>query len=156
MMLVDADPLHRLTTASRRTLASVHPAPTWDVRRFRPNLVIAATDALEGLLEANGHGRTPWLGEVVVPGGRPTARHAMTIQAQGDLPHNPTIAREAGEPPGIDASLGQPGRVLAGDVLDVPSEVISPRHARPRHGPHRLAAAARRVVRGSVICFGWA
>jgi uncharacterized protein YcbX len=119
--------------ASRRTLARLNPAATWDVRRFRPNLVIATADAAEGLVEAHGHGRSLRLGEVVVRCELPTASCAMTVQAQGDLPHDSiilrTIVREAGQPLGIDASVVRPVRVAVGDVVDVPSGVISPRNA---------------------------
>jgi uncharacterized protein YcbX len=113
----------RRTTASRRTLAHLNPAATWDVRRFRPNLVIATTEALEGLVEANGHGRTLRLREVAVRGERPTTHRAMTLQARGDLPHDPTIlrtiVREAGQQLGIYANVVRPGRVAVGDVVDV-------------------------------------
>jgi MOSC domain len=106
-------------------LARVNLAATRDVRRFRPNLVIATTEALEGLVEATWHGRTLRLGEVVVQGGRPTAHCVMTIQAQGDRPNDPTvlrtIVREAGQPLGIYASVVRPGRVAVGDVVDVRS-----------------------------------
>jgi len=58
----------------------------------------------------------------------------MTMQAQADLPNDPTIlrtiVREAGQPLGIDASVVQPGYVAMEDVVDVRSGVISPRNAR--------------------------
>jgi uncharacterized protein YcbX len=112
-----------MTTASLRTLARLNSAATWDVRRFRPNLVVATADAAEGLVEAHGHGRTLRLGEVVLQGELPTARCAMTVQAQGDLPHDPTILRtivwEAGQQLGIYASVVRPRRVAVGDLVAV-------------------------------------
>lgn len=54
---------------------------------------------------------------------RPTAGCTMTVQAQGDLPHAPTVlrtaVRAAGQPLGVYASVGRPERVAVGDVVDV-------------------------------------
>jgi uncharacterized protein YcbX len=53
----------------------------------------------------------------------PTARCAMTIQAQADLPKDPTvlrtIVREAGQQLGVYATVLQPGRVAVGDVVEL-------------------------------------
>ena len=118
----DAYPLHLLTTASLRAMAQLHPAATWDVRRFRPNILIATDVSLEGTLEAAWHGRTLQLGALVVRCELPTARCGMTIQAQADLPKDPTvlrtIVREAGQQLGIYASVLQPGPVAVGDVVE--------------------------------------
>ncbi|MGZ4507212.1 MAG: MOSC domain-containing protein [Blastococcus sp.] len=46
---VDALPLLVLTTASLRTAAALHPEGDWNVRRFRPNLVVDV--AGEGWIE---------------------------------------------------------------------------------------------------------
>jgi uncharacterized protein YcbX len=121
---VDAFPLHLLTTASLRTMARLNPASTWDVRRFRPNLLIATDDSLEGLVEAGWSSRTLRMGELAVLCEMPTARCRMAIQAQADLPNDPTIlrtiVREAGQELGIYASVIQPGRVAVGDVVEWP------------------------------------
>lgn len=53
----------------------------------------------------------------------PTARCRMTMQAQADLPNDPTvlrtIVREAGPQLGIDASVIHPERVVVGDVVEL-------------------------------------
>jgi uncharacterized protein YcbX len=119
----DAYPLHLLTTASLGAMARLNPAATWDVRRFRPNLVIATDDRMVGPVEAAWHGRTLRLGELVVRCEMSTARCAMTVQAQADLPKDPTvlrtIVREAGQHLGIYASVLQSGRVAVGDVVEL-------------------------------------
>jgi uncharacterized protein YcbX len=119
----DAFPLHLLTTASLRTMASLNPTASWDVRRFRPNILIATDASTEGLAEAEWHGRTLRLGELVVECELPTARCGMTMQAQGDLPKDPTvlrtIVREAGQQLGIYASVSYPGHVSVGDVVEL-------------------------------------
>lgn len=119
----DAYPLHLITTASLRTMARLKPDARWDVRRFRPNLVIATAAGVEGLVEATWHGRTLRLGELVVHCELPTVRCAMTIQAQADLPKDPTvlrtIVREAGQQLGIYASTVQPGRVSVGAAVEL-------------------------------------
>jgi MOSC domain-containing protein YiiM len=47
----------------------------------------------------------------------------MNIQAQGDLPKDPTvlhtIVRESGQHLGIYASVSQPGRVAVGDIVEL-------------------------------------
>ncbi len=119
----DAFPLQLLTTASLRTLARFNPAATWDVRRFRPNVVIATVEDVAGLVEATWHSRTLRLGEVLVQCELPTARCAMTMQAQADLPKDPTvlrtIVREAGQELGIYASVVHPGCVAVGDEVEI-------------------------------------
>jgi uncharacterized protein YcbX len=119
---VDAFPLHLLTTASLSAMARLHSAATWDVRRFRPSLLMATDDSLEGLVEAEWHGRTLRIGALAVRCEMPTARCRMTMLAQADLPNDATvlrtIVREAGQQLGIYASVIHPGRVAVGDVVE--------------------------------------
>jgi len=119
----DAFPLHLLTTASLSAMARFNPSATWDVRRFRPNLLIATDDNWEGLVEAGWSGRTLRMGELVVQCEMPTARCRMTMQAQAELANDPTvlrtIVREAGQQLGIYASVIHPGRVALDDVVEL-------------------------------------
>jgi uncharacterized protein YcbX len=119
----DAFPLHFLTTASLHTMARLNPAASWDVRRFRPNIVMTTADNVEGMPEASWLGRALRLGELIVQCELLTARCAMTMQSQADLPPDPmvlrTIVREAGQQLGIYASVVQPGCVAVGDVVDI-------------------------------------
>jgi uncharacterized protein YcbX len=119
----DAFPIHLLTTASLRAMTRLNPAATWDVRRFRPNVLIETNDDMEGLVEQGWCRRTLRLGELVVQCEMPTARCGMTIQAQAGLPKDPvvlrTIVQEAGQHLGIYASVIHPGRVAVGDEVEV-------------------------------------
>jgi uncharacterized protein len=119
----DAFPLHLLTTASLSAMARLHPAGTWDVRRFRSNLLITTNDGVDGLVEAAWHGRTLRMGELAVQCEMPTARCTMTMQTQADLPKDPRVlctgVREAGQQLGICPSVTRPGRVTVGDVVDL-------------------------------------
>jgi uncharacterized protein len=119
----DAFPLHLLTTASLSAMVRLNPPAAWDVRRFRPNLLIATDDGLEGLVEAGWSGRTLRMGELAVQCELPTARCRMTMLAQADLPNDPTvlrtIVREAGQELGIYASVSHPGRVALGDLVEL-------------------------------------
>jgi uncharacterized protein len=119
----DAFPLHLLTTASLIAMARLNPAATWDVRRFRPNIVIDTDAELDGPVEAEWHRRTLRLGELAVQCEMPTARCGMTTQAQAELPKDPTvlrtIVREAGQHLGIYASVIHPERVAVGDAVEL-------------------------------------
>jgi uncharacterized protein len=118
----DAFPLHLLTTASLSAMMHLNPAAAWDVRRFRPNLLITTDDSLVGPVEAAWCGRTLQMGELAVQCEMPTARCRMTMHAQADLPTDPTvlrtIVREAGQQLGIYASVIHPGRVAKGDMVE--------------------------------------
>jgi uncharacterized protein YcbX len=117
----DAFPIHLLTTASLDTLAQLHPASAWDVRRFRPNFVIE-TEA-EGFVENHWCGRTLRLGELVLSCAMPTVRCGMTTHAQAELPKDPAvlraIVRDAGQNLGIYARVVHPGRVTVGEAVEL-------------------------------------
>ena len=70
-------------------MVRLNPTASWDVRRFRPNIVITTADNVKGHLEATWPGRTLRLGELIVQCELPTARCVMTIQSQADLPLDP-------------------------------------------------------------------
>lgn len=94
----DLAALHLLTTSTLRTLTAAHPEGAFDVRRYRPNVLVKTDD--EGYVE-NG-----WVGQVAALGDDgaamrvtlPTMRCIMTTMAQSELPSDPsllrTIARE--------------------------------------------------------------
>src|SRR5204862_3646508 len=57
----DAAPLHLLTDATLAVLRAAYPEGRFDVRRFRPNVIIA-TGSAPGLIEEGWSGRTVALG----------------------------------------------------------------------------------------------
>jgi uncharacterized protein YcbX len=84
----DAAPLHLVTTATMARLRELEPASSFDVRRFRPNVVVAVEDP-PGFPENDWVGRTANLGtelQASVFLGAP--RCVMTTLAQGDLPRD--------------------------------------------------------------------
>jgi uncharacterized protein YcbX len=124
----DVAPVTLLTTASLRTAAEVHPAGTWDPRRFRPNLLIAIDG--DGFVENDWTGWRLNIGEIVLAVISPTPRCVMTTLPQEDLPadrgvlqalarHNRVEIEGAGRFTclGAYASVVKGGRVAIGDPV---------------------------------------
>ena len=89
----DAFPIHVLTTASLQAMARFNATVAWDVRRFRPNFLIASADGLEGLIEAGWGGRHLRIGTLELKCEIPTVRCGMTTHAQDGLPKDPSVLR---------------------------------------------------------------
>jgi uncharacterized protein YcbX len=87
----DASSLHIVSTASLRAMAEREPDGNWDVRRFRPNLLVASDEA--DSVELSWCGRRVGVGGAVVEVEEPTLRCVMTTLAQDDLPGDPGIMR---------------------------------------------------------------
>ncbi len=115
----DAFPLHVLTTAA---LAAMGSPERFDVRRFRPNVLIATSDG-------HGHVEKAWSGRDVRIGGAvarvqiPTVRCSMTTQAQPGLPKDPSVLRAivggADQGLGVYATIVTPGPVAVGDPVEL-------------------------------------
>jgi uncharacterized protein YcbX len=89
---VDALPLLVLTTASLRTGAALHPDGDWQVRRFRPNLVVDVDG--DGWIEDAWCGRsTLRIGAVDLRPEEPCVRCTMVTRPQPDLPEDRDIFR---------------------------------------------------------------
>jgi uncharacterized protein YcbX len=118
---VDALPLLLLTTASLRTGASHHAGGTWDVRRFRPNVLIEADG--DGWLEDAWAGHEVRIGNVSVQGIVPCSRCTMVTRPQPgldkDLDIFRTLNREHGATFGLWATVTTPGTIRAGDEVEV-------------------------------------
>lgn len=92
---LDLAPLHLLTTATLHGCRSARPDLNWDVRRFRPNLVIDLDGA--PFTEDTWAGRELQLGEVVLRVTQPTVRCAMPLRAQpapADEPAGDLLVRQ--------------------------------------------------------------
>ena len=105
----DLTPLHVLSTTSLSTMAAAHPDGDWDVRRFRPNVLVdTGADAIEALstLVAPGtpHPAFPedgWVGATIRAGGAggsfsvlmAAVRCAMPNRAQPGLDRDLEIYR---------------------------------------------------------------
>ena len=95
-------------------LRELYPAGAFDLRRFRPNLVLEFGDAAPGFVENAWHGRRLRIGDTVeleVLGDCP--RCVMTTLPQPELPADPGILRTA------DAVGNATGAQLAGPPGDL-------------------------------------
>ena len=126
---LDLAPLHLLTTATLEGASAARPDLDWDVRRFRPNVVV---DLDAGPFAEDGWaGREVTLGEVVLRITQPTVRCAMPLRAQP--PARPGGSPLARQPELHDAlvelnatfpnHLGVYAEVVAGGVVRVGDEV---------------------------------
>jgi uncharacterized protein len=117
----DAFPLLLLTEASLRRLQSLAPASTIDVRRFRPNFVLATDDDASSFPEAAWAGKRLRIGEVVLALTVPCPRCVMVTHPFADLPKDPailrTVVREADQCLGMYAQVETPGVVRRGDTI---------------------------------------
>ena len=112
--------VHVLTTATIDRLRELYPDGRFEVRRFRPNVVVATEE--RGFVENDWIGRTLALGDEVrleVTG--PCPRCVMTTLPQYDLPKDPGILRAAAKHNeanvGIYASVIRGGDVLRQDGI---------------------------------------
>ena len=93
---LDYAPVHLLTTGALDALGRAQPTSRFDVRRFRPNLVIAPADGATGFIENGWVSRTLAIGEQVrLEIVAPCPRCVMTTLAQGDLPKDTNVLRTA-------------------------------------------------------------
>lgn len=119
---VDAEPLLVLTTASLRTAAAMYPAGDWQVRRFRPNLLLDVDG--EGWLEDAwcGHS-TLRIGTAELRPQQPCVRCTMVTRPQPDLAEDRdifrTLARNHGGCFGVWTAVTRGGTVRVGDDVAV-------------------------------------
>ncbi len=118
----DLGALHVITTASLAALRAKAPGSDFDVRRFRPNLVIASIVS-DGLIEATWAGGALRVGTAAAQVDCPTVRCSMTIRAQPGLAADPhilrTVAADAERSVGVYATVTVSGRVRIGDEVDL-------------------------------------
>lgn len=115
---------HVLTTASLAAGRAAHPDGEWDVRRFRPQLLVDTAEA-EGFVENDWVGGRISVGEVELSPFMPTVRCVMPTRTQPGLDRDREIARVLqqvnGSNLGVYASVTTPGRVAVGDPVRVTS-----------------------------------
>jgi len=113
----DAATVHLLTTSSLRAIAAERPASAWDVRRFRPT-VLVDTDG-DGFLEDEWVGASLRIGGALAMFFAPTVRCVMTTRAQADLARDldvvKTINRAHQSNLGAYGIVQEPGAVSIGD-----------------------------------------
>jgi MOSC domain-containing protein len=118
----DLASVHILTTATIDRLRELYPQGRFEVRRFRPNIVVRPPASEVGFVENSWVGRMLALGDEVrlnITG--PCPRCVMTTLPQGDLPADPgvlrTAARENEANVGVYAEVIQGGTVRRGDPV---------------------------------------
>ena len=118
----DCAVVHVLTTATLDRLRELYPQGRFEVRRFRPNVVVDTSNGVTGFVEDAWIGRTVHIGEEVRLGiTGPCPRCVMTTLAQGDLPKDSGILRTAARHNdvnvGVYASVMRGGHVRRGDAI---------------------------------------
>lgn len=125
----DLSVLHLMTTATLRQLSALAPETDFDVRRYRPNVLI--DDEASGFPENDWAGHTFRLGaDLQVKVTLPTMRCVMTTLAQADLAQDrrtlrAIVAHNRLEIPGLGqwACAGVYADVAAGGTLRIGDEV---------------------------------
>jgi hypothetical protein len=85
----DAAAVHVLTTATIERLREFFPHGRFEVRRFRPNIVVEPVTTEEDFVENDWLGRTLTIGdELRLSITNPCPRCVMTTLPQGDLPRD--------------------------------------------------------------------
>jgi len=118
----DVAMVHLLTTATIDRLRELYPQGRFEVRRFRPNIVVQPAAGETGFAENDWVGHTLAIGPAVrlnVTG--PCGRCVMTTLAQGDLPRDPGILRAAARHNqvnvGVYAAVARGGMIRRGDPV---------------------------------------
>jgi uncharacterized protein len=108
--------IHILTTATIDRLRELYPQGRFEVRRFRPNIVVEPSSGEEGFVEDDWVGKTLVIGdEVRIDITEPCPRCVMTTLPQGDLPKDPGILRTAAQ--NNQVNVGVYGAVLQGGTI---------------------------------------
>jgi uncharacterized protein YcbX len=112
----DIGVVHVLTTATIERLRELYPQGRFEVRRFRPNIVVSIGPDAQGFVEND------WVDHTVAVGGEvrlritgPCPRCVMTTLPQGDLPRDPGILRAAAQH--NQANVGVYADVIAGGAI---------------------------------------
>jgi len=120
----DCAVVHLLTTATLDRLRELYPQGRFEVRRFRPNIVVQLGSDEKSFAE------NAWIGHTLVIGGEvrlnvtgPCARCVRTTLPQGDLPRDPGILRTAAQHNqvnvGVYAAVLRGGTIRSGDPVRI-------------------------------------
>ena len=115
--------LHLLTTGSLGTLGTVYPEGDFDVRRFRPNIVVATTPGSGGYPEERWVGKELELGGVRMLVGKPNVRCKVTTMTQPGIREDPrimeTVQRENASNLGVLGRATVEGNLRVGDPVSL-------------------------------------
>jgi MOSC domain-containing protein len=120
----DCATVHLLTTATLDRLQELYPQGRFEVRRFRPNIVVQLASGERGFKENSWVGQTLAIGDEVrlsITG--PCGRCVMTTLGQGDLARDPGILRTAAQynqdNVGVYAAVVRGGTIRRGDPIRI-------------------------------------
>jgi hypothetical protein len=117
----DAYPLLVVTDATLRKLHALAPSSLIDVRRFRPNFVIATES--EGFPELAWGGKQLRVGGATIDVLGPCPRCVMITHGFGDVPQDTglmrTVVKEADQNVGAYARVASGGEVHVGDAVEL-------------------------------------
>ncbi|MET8247806.1 MOSC domain-containing protein [Streptomyces sp. NPDC005202] len=108
--------VHLVTTATIERLRLLYPEGRFEVRRFRPNIVVATGPDEQGFVENDWIGHTVAIGDEVrlqITG--PCSRCVMITLPQGDLPRDAGILRTAAQHNQVN--VGVYADVIAGGTI---------------------------------------
>ena len=115
----DAFAIHLITDRSLATIEKLAPGSTVDVRRFRPNVVVAVDDVDGDFPEQAWIGRTLTVGDVELEIAAHCPRCVMVTRNFDDLPEDRSILRtivgHADQNIGVYANVKRAGVIHAGD-----------------------------------------
>jgi hypothetical protein len=118
---VDAAPLLLITTATLASAAGIYPEGRWDIRRFRPNIVLETPAT--SWLEDGWRGLGLRIGQVELSVRKPCGRCTMVTRPQPGIPADPTIfrslAHEHGATFGVLCDVVAPGRINVDDEVEL-------------------------------------
>jgi len=118
----DCATVHLLTTATLDRLRELYPKGRFEVRRFRPNIVVEPASDEKSFVENAWIGHTLRIGdEVRLNISGPCPRCVMTTLPQGDLPRDPGILRTVAQHNqvnvGVYANVARGGTIRRGDPV---------------------------------------
>ena len=123
-------PIHLLTSSSLAAGAVYHPEGTWDVRRFRPNLLLDTAGPRTGFVEDAWIDMTLVTGELQLWLRKACDRCVMTTRAQPGLRDEKAVLHTlAANHAGNLGLLANP--IRAGDVAEGDGAVLVPTPERP-------------------------
>lgn len=114
-------PFHIITTATLNHMKGLLPEADWDVRRFRPNIVIETCDADKGLVEQGWIGKRMRIAESQIDCTATAPRCGAVTRQQQNLRFDKsmlrTIVAEAEQNLGIYGSISNQATLTVGDTV---------------------------------------
>lgn len=119
--IFDDSAVHLLTTTSLRSMAEIHPDGEWDVRRFRPTVLVDGDPAEDAFPERGWEGHQLQVGSCVLDVTHGCIRCTMVGLAQSELKDDLAILEQvmahADERLGVYATVHETGAVRVGDAV---------------------------------------